>query len=166
MSVLKQLKQRRLFLFHFAIALVAMLLITYVDAQLVGREIINWGKGEPVLGVSHPYHFWVMGALTFFIIAVISGFYGFYTRDYFGMAVLFIVGVVFFAFQIEDVLFFRVQGQNVPNNWTWLWQNKYSGESMSGAEVVMWFNVGVFLTGLLLLTYLVYGRKHIRIRRR
>ena len=158
MSVVKRIKTRRFFMLHFALLLSALLLITWVDIQLIGRRLIVRDKGGEILGL-HPYHFWIMTVSYIFTVSTISLTYAVYTRDYVGTAALFFTGLIFAVFSIEDILYYRLEGRRLDPEWPWLWQSRTSGTALNAEQVVMWCNAGLLLIGLLVLTYFVYGKK-------
>lgn len=158
MSVLKRIKGRRFFAVHFALLVFTMALFTWIDIIMIAGHLIVRDEGGEILGL-HPYHFYIMTVTYTFIVVTISLTYALYTKDAVGTAALAFSGFIFSVFALEDILWFKWQGRELPQSWPWLWKSRASGEAMSGAEVVMWFNAGCLLIGLLVLTYFVYGKK-------
>lgn len=112
------------FSFHVKLLFLILLIFTIVDIMVV--PVVNWEKREEVTvgGESYgysPYHLWVMGALYYTMIGLVALIYWKNTGKPKGAIIIFVIGSVLMLFLVEDLLYFTLQKQPIPERWTWLY---------------------------------------------
>jgi len=122
------------FIFHFVLAVIAMLVINVCDIYMITQHGLNKEDNLERINVPgssimlHPYHFWVMGVLWLTINLFIAVTYVFYTKDMLGAAILLAIGIIYSVLAVQDVLFFYYKGQELPAKWPWMyWQKEVFG---------------------------------------
>jgi len=134
-----------------------MFVLLLMDIFMLRQQALRWDAQQVALTDSvalHPYHFWVMTVFYLSAQACVALSYWFHKKDEVGAIVLFGCGAVFSLFAVQDVLFFALQGEPLPSEWTWLyWQNLVFGSPLSAQFVLALAGVGS-----LLIAVLFYGR--------
>lgn len=146
----------------FRLAIVLSLLIwvsmTILDIYMVP---IVWRTGEdvtpPISDIGgkpiEPYHFWGLWLPYVTMTFIVCTTYYFRTKDMRGTAVLTAASLIFIV-AVSDVAYFVIQGEDLPNRYTWLYPPY--GESVPGRFMAYVAMAGIAIIAFL---YLRHSRR-------
>ena len=155
---MRRRKKRAIFGFYFFLSLILMLTLNIVDVFMLRQNAIDREAEKldvPGSDVKvHPYHFWVNSIFYMTAQLTVAVAYYFITKDTLGMFVLISVAAIFSLFAVQDIMYFFYQGQEYPEDWTWLyWQN-----SAFGSPLNLRFVLGMATMGTVLIVALFFLR--------